>query len=122
MKLIFETWRFGTGIFFKCESFSISMMLRASSLMLRTRGIRIAPIGMARHFTTENVKESLLDRAMKAMRVHPEQLIAGEGYNRWRNLPAAVATHLCLGSVYAWSIFNQPLTRLDGVLVPAGGD
>lgn len=30
--------------------------------------------------------------------------------------------HLCLGSVFAWSIFNQPLTRLHGFLVPASAD
>jgi len=36
--------------------------------------------------------------------------------------PASIAIHLCIGSVYAWSIYNPPLTRLFGVVTPASGD
>ncbi len=29
--------------------------------------------------------------------------------SRWRIPPAAIAIHLCVGSVYAWSVFNKPI-------------
>jgi MFS family permease len=35
---------------------------------------------------------------------------------------ASVAIHLCIGSVYAWSIFNPALMRVRGVVAPAGDD
>src|SRR5688500_20366237 len=51
-----------------------------------------------------------------------QRIIAPPGFNRWRVPPASVAIHLCLGSVYAWSIFNPPLTRLEGVVASAARD
>ena len=45
-----------------------------------------------------------------------ERIIAPPGFNRWRVPPASIAIHLCIGSVYAWSIFNPPLTRVHGVV------
>lgn len=47
---------------------------------------------------------------------------APPGFNRWRVPPASVAIHLCIGSVYAWSSFNAPLTRVLGVVTPAADD
>ncbi len=35
---------------------------------------------------------------------------------------ASVAIHLCIGSVYAWSIFNPALIRTQGVVVSAASD
>lgn len=32
--------------------------------------------------------------------------------SRWTIPPAAVAIHLCVGSVYAWSVFNRPIEAL----------
>ncbi len=51
-----------------------------------------------------------------------ESIIAPPGYNRWLVPPASIAIHLCIGSVYAWSIFNPALMRELGVIVPAAGD
>ncbi|MDH5565546.1 MAG: OFA family MFS transporter [Myxococcales bacterium] len=51
-----------------------------------------------------------------------ERIIAGPGFNRWLVPPASVAIHLCIGSVYAWSIFNPALIRLFGVVAPAADD
>ena len=51
-----------------------------------------------------------------------ENIVAPEGYNRWRVPPASIAIHLCIGSVYAWSIFNPPLVREIGVAASAAGD
>jgi MFS family permease len=51
-----------------------------------------------------------------------ESIIAPPGFNRWRVPPASIAIHLCIGSVYAWSIFNPALTRIHGVVVGGPGD
>jgi len=51
---------------------------------------------------------------------HPSRYTAAPGYNRWAMVPPAVATHLCLGAVYAWSLMNDPLVREIGVVAPAG--
>jgi MFS transporter, OFA family, oxalate/formate antiporter len=34
------------------------------------------------------------------------------GYNRWLIPVGAVAVHICIGSVYAWSTFNRPIQAL----------
>ncbi len=44
-----------------------------------------------------------------------ERSVAGSNYNRWLIPPAALATHLCIGQVYALSVFNLPLTKELGV-------
>ena len=41
-----------------------------------------------------------------------DRSIAGPGYNRWLAPPAALAVHLSIGQVYAFSVFNKPLTQL----------
>ena len=51
-----------------------------------------------------------------------ERIIAPAGYNRWRVPLASIAIHLCIGSVYAWSIYNPSLTRLLGGVTSAADD
>lgn len=51
-----------------------------------------------------------------------ERIIAAPGYNRWRVPIASILIHLCIGSVYAWSIYNPHLTRINGVVTSAGDD
>ncbi|MCA9709267.1 MAG: OFA family MFS transporter [Myxococcales bacterium] len=58
----------------------------------------------------------MLERLGKA------RIVAGPGYNRWRVPPASISIHLCIGSVYAWSVFNPPLTKVLGVVGSAAGD
>jgi MFS family permease len=41
--------------------------------------------------------------------------VAAPGFNRWLVPPAALAIHLAIGEVYAFSVFNLPLTRMLGV-------
>ncbi len=48
---------------------------------------------------------SILDR---------ERTVAPPDYNRWLVPPAALCVHLCIGEVYAFSVFNLPLTKLVG--------
>jgi MFS family permease len=51
-----------------------------------------------------------------------EHTIAAPGYSRWLVPPAALAIHLCIGQVYAFSVFNLPLSRLLGGSESAPGD
>lgn len=51
-----------------------------------------------------------------------ERIIAKPGFNRWWVPPASIAIHLCIGSVYAWSIFNPALIKFYGVATSASGD
>lgn len=51
-----------------------------------------------------------------------DRIIAKPGFNRWRVPPASIAIHLCIGSVYAWSIFNAPLMRVQGVVASISQD
>ena len=44
-----------------------------------------------------------------------ERTVAPPGFNRWLIPPAALAVHLCIGEIYGFSVFNEPLTRLVGV-------
>jgi MFS family permease len=51
-----------------------------------------------------------------------ERIVAGPGFNRWRVPIASICIHLCIGSVYAWSIYNPALVRVFGVVTPAADD
>ena len=51
-----------------------------------------------------------------------QHIIAEPGFNRWLIVPAALGIHLCIGSVYAWSIFNPALIKQVGVVVSAADD
>jgi MFS family permease len=56
------------------------------------------------------------------LRLHKDHIVAAPGFNRWRVPPASIAIHLCIGSVYAWSIFNPPLTKVLGVVGSSAAD
>jgi MFS family permease len=50
-----------------------------------------------------------------------ERTIAPRGYNRWLIPPAALAVHLSIGEVYAFSVFKTPLVdHFDTKLTPIG--
>jgi MFS family permease len=55
-------------------------------------------------------------------RLKKQHIIADEGFNRWKVPPASIAIHLCIGSVYAWSIFNPALTKEFGVVAASSMD
>ena len=46
-----------------------------------------------------------------------EATVAKPGFSRWLIPPAAVAVHMCIGQVYAFSVFNKPLSAELGVAV-----
>ena len=51
-----------------------------------------------------------------------ERIVAAPGFNRWMVPPAALCVHLCIGQVYAFSVFNLPMTRLIGITKSAPDD
>lgn len=63
-----------------------------------------------------NLIRTLLSFLMK------DKIIASPNFNRWLVPPASIAIHLCIGSVYAWSIFNPALTKEFGVVTSAAQD
>ena len=40
-----------------------------------------------------------------------ERTVASRSYNRWLIPPAALAVHLSIGEVYAFSVFKTPLVE-----------
>lgn len=46
--------------------------------------------------------------------LHKRHIVAKPGFNRWWIAPASVFIHLCIGSVYAWSMFNPSLIKQLG--------
>ena len=59
---------------------------------------------------------------MMAGLLSKERIVANPGFNRWWVPPASIAIHLCIGSVYAWSIFNPALIKFYGVTTSASLD
>jgi MFS family permease len=66
----------------------------------------LPPFEKAGRGATVMARLSVLDR---------ERSVAHPGYSRWLVPPAALAIHLCIGQVYAFSVFKIPLTQLLGV-------
>ena len=50
------------------------------------------------------------------------RIVAKPGFNRWWIAPAALGIHLCIGSVYAWSLFNPALIKRIGIVTSAADD
>ena len=51
-----------------------------------------------------------------------DRIVASKNFNRWRIPTASIAIHLCIGSVYAWSIFNPALIKELGVVTSSADD
>jgi MFS family permease len=51
-----------------------------------------------------------------------QSTVAPPGFNRYLVPPAALAVHLSIGQVYAFSTFNLPLTRVIGITHSAPAD
>jgi len=47
--------------------------------------------------------------------------VAPRTYSRWLVPPAALSIHLCIGQVYAFSVFKIPMTQLIGITAPVKG-
>jgi hypothetical protein len=58
------------------------------------------------------------DPSQKAAPVHfldKDRITAPPSYNRWLIPPAALSVYLCIGQVFAFSVFNEPSTCVQGV-------
>jgi len=51
-----------------------------------------------------------------------QRITASGGYSRWMVPPAALSVHLCIGQAYAFSVFNDPLSKLIGITEAAPDD
>src|SRR5271155_4605928 len=51
-----------------------------------------------------------------------ERIVAPPSYSRWLIPPAALCIHLCIGQVYAFSVFNLPMAKLIGIAKSAPDD
>jgi hypothetical protein len=51
-----------------------------------------------------------------------ESTVARPGFSRWLVPPAALAVHLSIGQVYAFSVFKLPLTKAIGITSSAPND
>lgn len=51
-----------------------------------------------------------------------DRIVAPPGFSRWRIPLISIAMHLCIGSVYSWSIFNPALSKELGVVTSAADD
>lgn len=51
-----------------------------------------------------------------------QHTVAKPGFSRWLVPPAALCVHLCIGQVYAFSVFNLPMTKLIGITESAPSD
>ncbi|HKP02715.1 MAG TPA: OFA family MFS transporter [Chthoniobacterales bacterium] len=67
-------------------------------------------------------REPLPSVAPNARFFDRERTVADPGFNRWLVPPAALAVHLSIGQVYAFSVFKLPLTKILGVTNSAPGD
>ncbi|MFY9737675.1 MAG: MFS transporter, partial [Candidatus Cybelea sp.] len=47
--------------------------------------------------------------------------MAKPGFNRWLVPPAALCIHLCIGEVYAFSVFTKPMAQAIGITAPKSG-
>ncbi len=50
------------------------------------------------------------------------RIVARPGFKRWLVVPCALAIHLCIGQVYALSVYKIPLTQVLGISSSAAGD
>ena len=48
-----------------------------------------------------------------------DRIVAAPDFNRWKMPAVSVAIHLCIGSVYSWSVFNPALVKELGVVTSA---
>ena len=60
--------------------------------------------------------------AVLAALLSTDAIVAAPNFNRWKMPVVAVAIHVCIGSVYSWSIFNPALVRELGVAASAADD
>ena len=94
-------------------------MLRASRRFSGTKTLLLRASYRALSSSNAGASNGLLDSW-----IGPDTVVAKEGEvsSRWAMALPAVATHLCLGSPWAWSLVGDACTRQLGFVAPAAGD
>lgn len=72
--------------------------------------------------TAEVVEENVEKKGFFGRFFDTENIRVNSSFNRWLVIPPALLTHISIGSVYAWSLMNGPLTHEMGVLASAPSD
>lgn len=101
-----------------------SIRLYPTSLFSNQRSFYSKDVQSSRVETTlkDTNNNGPIDKLLRRMKWSPEYLEKDKNFNRYLMLPVATFNHLCLGSIFAWSVFNQPLMRAQGVVAPASSD
>ena len=84
--------------------------------------IEIALAGYNKKDIEVELKEGILSIKPNCKLLLKEQIVAKPGFSRWWVPVASVSIHLCIGSVYAWSIFNPALIKELGVVGSSADD
>ncbi|KNC54101.1 uncharacterized protein AMSG_12300 [Thecamonas trahens ATCC 50062] len=67
-------------------------------------------------------RAEVLDPPTNAGFLHISRSLAPKEFARWKAVVPLSVAQACIGSVYAWSIFNEPLTRVMGGVASAASD
>ena len=93
------------------------------NIIIKNNKIACAIFSRTTTSTTSTKQPAAGEKFVESIGWHPKQLVVpSEKTNRFKFVPAALANHVCLGGIFAWSVFNKPLTSMYGVVAPAGSD
>jgi len=93
------------------------------NIIIKNNKIACAIFSRTTTSTTSTKQPAAGENFVESIGWHPKQLVVpSEKINRFKFVPAALANHVCLGGIFAWSVFNKPLTSMYGVVAPAGSD
>jgi MFS family permease len=118
-------YRFTAGLTIKRvpRHFGVSAALaRPGNVFLNRTSSASAAAGLGGSEEDDEPPKTDIWREMLPRWLFKEHIVAKDNFNRWLVPPAAIGTHLSIGSVYAWSMFNDPLTREFGVVASAAQD
>ena len=104
---------FGNELFMRCWQDELRCKFGISEHGLVEFYCRIKDWQGERSMSISTMKHSFFSK---------EAIIAKPGFNRWLVPPAALCVHLCIGQVYAFSVFNKPLTQVIGITGSAPSD
>merc|ERR1719394_1068941 len=116
-------FRRGFRVFRKPQVLRPTNSVRHRKLFTRSRPTSI--IQRHKRCMTKSVPEEeddLTNRSTLYKFLHKTNIVASPGFNRWLMPVSSVSIHVCIGSVYAWSIFNPALTREFGVVCASAAD
>eukprot|EP00468_Gymnochlora_sp_CCMP2014_P008240 CAMPEP_0167761180 /NCGR_PEP_ID=MMETSP0110_2-20121227/12022_1 /TAXON_ID=629695 /ORGANISM="Gymnochlora sp., Strain CCMP2014" /LENGTH=632 /DNA_ID=CAMNT_0007647821 /DNA_START=66 /DNA_END=1964 /DNA_ORIENTATION=+ len=81
-------------------------------------------MALSRHFGASRAFSGASKSVLQRLKLSsPEDIVEKDpSYSKWRQTPYSVGVQLSLGSIYAFSVFNAPLSTALGVVAPAAAD